>query len=531
MKPPRDASLLQRLAIWAGWIGMGLALAGLALLSARPDWGRYVTLIELAALLLLVLFFAVHFETVKDLSTRRSTRLGLNSALMAVIFIAILGIVNFLSQRHSVQWDLSETAEFTLAPQTVEVLTKLKRDVKILGFSQEGSPTRDRLKDLLNGYTYHTRKISYQFVDPDKRPTLAKQYGITQYDTLVLESAGQETQVKSASEQEITNALIRVTRDGKRRVRFLEGHGERGLADTERRGFSMAQDALVKQGYDVAPLSLLQEGRVPDDTAVLVVAGPDRPLLPEEQQALADYLDAGGKGLLLLDPGNRAGLDGFLARWGVRVDDTVVIDTLSRLFGGDFTTPIVTTYPPHEITAGFNLATFFALAAPIEFDPAKDKEIAFQPLAQTSSNSWAESDVDGGELKFQPGADRPGPLTLAAIVTSRRAADADPLDQAEPAAAGAPPAPGGAALAVFGDADFASNSHLNFSGNLDLFLNTVSWLTQEKDLISIRPKEARFAPLFLSSTQGKVLTYVSLIIAPATVFLGGMAIWRRRRRL
>jgi ABC-type uncharacterized transport system involved in gliding motility auxiliary subunit len=522
---PREESLLQRLAIWAGWAGMALALAGLALLSARPDWGRYVTLLELAALALLVVFFAVHFEAVKDISTRRSTRLGLNSALMAVIFIAILGIVNFLSKRHSVQWDLSETAEFTLAPQTTEMLANLKRDVKITGFSQEGSPTRDRLKDLLNGYTYHSHKISYQFVDPDKRPTLAKQYGITQYDTLVVESQGQETQVKNASEQEITNALIRVTRDGKRQVRFLDGHGERGLDDTERQGFSMAKDALVKQGYDVAALSLLQEGRVPDGTSVLVIAGPDRPLLPEEQLAIADYLAAGGKLLLLLDPGNRARLEDFLAGWGLRLGAGVVVDTLSRLFGGDFTTPIVTTYPPHEITEGFNLATFFPLAAPIEFDPAQDKQTTFQPLAQTSSNSWAETDPNAGELKFEPGADRAGPLTLAAVVTPRAGANADPL-----ADTGAAPG-GAAALALFGDADFASNSHINFSGNLDLFLNTVSWLTQEKDLISIRPKEARFAPLFLSSTQGKIVMYVSLIVAPATVFLSGLVIWRRRRRL
>jgi ABC-type uncharacterized transport system involved in gliding motility auxiliary subunit len=275
----------------------------------------------------------------------------------------------------------------------------------------------------------------------------------------------------------------------------------------------------------VAPLTLLQEGHVPEDTAVLVIAGPDRPLLPEEQDAIDVYLGGGGKTLLLLDPDNRAGMDDFLARWGLRLGTGVVVDTLSRLFGGDFTTPIVTTYPPHEITQGFNLATFFALAAPIEFDPAKDKEVTFQPLAQTSSNSWAETNPTAGELKFEPGADRPGPVTLAAIVTPRHSANTDPLDETAAAPGG------GAALAVFGDADFASNSHINFSGNLDLFLNTVSWLTQEKDLISIRPKEARFAPLFLSSTQGKIVMYVSLIVAPATVFLGGLIIWRRRRRL
>ncbi len=523
--------MLDRISAVAGWLGMLLSLAGLILFESRPDWSRYVTIMEIAALALLVFFFVLHFEALKQVSTRRSTRLGVNSVLMVAIFVAILGIVNFLSKRHSRQWDFSETAAFSLAPQTLQVLEGLKRDVRIMAFSQETSRGRQHLKDLLSNLTYHTRKISYQFIDPDKKPTVAKQYGITQYDTLVIESDKQETQVKTVTEQELTNALIRVTRDEKRRVRFLEGHGEHGLSDTERAGYSMAKDALEKQGFEVSALSLLQEGKVPDGTAALVVAGPERALLPQEKQALAAYLNNGGRALVLVDPGSRAGIDDVIEPWGVRLGSGIVVDTLSRLFGGDFTTPIVTSYPPHEITQGFNLATFFPVARPIDYDKAKENQFTYQVIAETSNNSWAKADLSqlsGGAVKFVPGQDQPGPLKLGLVVT--KAQHAPPPDAAEEQPAAATEA-SGATLVVFGDSDFASNSAVNFSGNLDLFLNTISWLSQEKGLISIRPKENHFAPLLLTRTQGKIVMYVSLVLMPAAVFVSGLVIWRRRRSL
>lgn len=521
--------MLNRIAATAAWLGVLLAIVGLVIFEARPEWSAYVTAVEFLALAFLIFFFVVHFEAVKDFSTRRSTKLGMNSALMVVIFVAILGILNFLANQHDVQWDLSETESFTLAPQTIELLENLKNDIKITAFSQDQSRTRDAIKDLLNSYTHLTRRISYQFVDPDRKPTIAKQYGITQYDTLVIESNKQETQIKSVNEQELTNALIRVTRDGKRKIRFLEGHGERAIDDAERAGLLTATAALEKQGYELLKLSLLQEGRVPEGTAALIIAGPERGFLPQEIEAISVYLSQGGRVLLMIDPDSRAGLDGFLSQWGLTLGSGIVIDTLSRLFGGDLTTPIVSNYPPHEITRGFNLATFFAVARSIEFEGSRSQDLTFQVIAQTGENSWSKANLSEGQVKFEPGIDRPGPLNLAVAVTPKE----DPTAQAlAEEGLGAPPNPmRDAALVVFGDADFASNAYINFSGNLDIFLNTLSWLTREKDLISIRPRETRFAPLFLTGTQGRVILYTSLVVAPGAVFIAGLFIWQRRRRL
>ena len=89
-----------------------------------------------------------------------------------------------------------------------------------------------------------------------------------------------------------------------------------------------------------------------------------------------------------------------------------------------------------------------------------------------------------------------------------------------------------ATIVVFGDSDFVNNSYLNILGNKDFFLNTVSFLAEEKDLISIRPKTRSKSAdnhLVLSKKQSKLIFWLAVIIEPALVLLIGVAIFFRRR--
>jgi gliding motility-associatede transport system auxiliary component len=518
----------------AGWLGILVAVAGFILYDTNPAWKWYITSAEFAALALLVFFFIVHFHTLKSFSERRSTRLGVNSVLMVLIFITILGILNFIASRHHLRFDLSETEAFSLAPQTLQVLQNLNRDVKVTAFVSDQGRTQSQIKNLLSSYAYHNPRVTYKMIDPDKKPALAKQYGITQYDTLVLESGKQETQIKTANEEELTNALIRIGKDERRKILFLENHGEHALSDTEKGGYSRVKEALDKQGFDVAPLSLLEEGRVPDHTAVLVIAGPQKGFLPQEKEAIEEYLAADGKVLLLLDPDVESDLGDFLSRWGIKMGGGLIIDTFSRLLGGDFTIPVVTSYPSHEITQNFNLATFYPVAQTVNFDASRADELDYKPLAKTSENSWSKTHPGAGRLNFNAAEDIRGPLTIAGAVTRRPKIESPGKHTHNPPAEGETGAASDDAkptLIVFGDSDFAANGSFNFSGNGDFFMNTISWLAQEKGLISIRPKEAHFTPLFLSRAQGTVLMYVSLLFLPAAVFITGITVWKRRRRL
>ena len=509
------------------WFGIILALGGLVIFTINPGLRWAVSTMEALALIQFIFFFIIHFETIKAFSTRRSTKLGLNSVLMVVIFLSIVSILNFLASQHSKRIDLSETNRFTLAPQTLKVLKNLNREVKITAFTQSQTGGEIQIKDLLDSYTHQTHQISFELIDPDKKPAIAKRYGITQYNTLVLESGKQEAQIKEATEQNLTNAIIRVNRDKKRKILFLKNHGEHRLSDTEKDGYSYVKESLQNMGYGAEELSLLETGEVPGDTNVLVIAGPQKPFLPEEKLALTAYLEKGGKVMALLDPQANLNLDDFLLEWGLRVGHGIIVDTLSRLMGGDITIPVVSTYPEHEITEGFNIATFFPIAQTITFDSSYG-HLEFQPIAQTSPNSWSKRELTGQEIRIDPQVDSQGPFTLAGIVTSKTPFSQKAGDPDLPT-----PAPGTdtPTLLLFGDSDFANNAAFYFSGNGDLFLNSINYLAKEGDLIAITAKKHNFSPLFLTKTQGQVLLYLSLFVVPGVVFLTGFGIWRRRRLL
>ena len=82
---------------------------------------------------------------------------------------------------------------------------------------------------------------------------------------------------------------------------------------------------------------------------------------------------------------------------------------------------------------------------------------------------------------------------------------------------------------VFGTATLAANQGLNLQGNRDLFLNTVSWLAEEEDQISIRPKETRQTPVFLNANQAQAVFLLPVVVLPGLVLVGGIVAVVRRR--
>jgi ABC-type uncharacterized transport system involved in gliding motility auxiliary subunit len=499
-----------------GVIGVALAVAGAIGYSFAPQKLWLVTLMEGSALLCLILFFVVHFSSLKAFSTRRSTRMGANSLLMTLLFVSILAIINFLAARHSIRWDLSENQNFSLAPQTYRVLRSLPREVTVTVFTREKDPGYQSYKERLDSYRQASPKISVEFVDPERQPKIAQNYGITRTDTAIFESAGQTVRVTSPSEVELTGALIRVSQDNKKRVLFLEGHGEPSLDDRERTGLSAARDILIKQGYDVGTLSLLKEATVPDHTAILVEAGPRRPVTTEEQERIHTYVEKGGHLLLLIDPDTQADLNPLLKQWGLGVGPGALVDLQDRLAQGDLTSLLVRTFTEHEITQDLSAAVLFPLARHITFDEQVGKAWDYVPLARTSPNSWAETDLKGRVVNFNEKEDVKGPLPMAAALTPKIAPGEGK------------PRP---AIVVIGNSTFAANAFVNFPGNSDFFLHTAAWLAEERNMMTIVPRDSALRPFTPNPLQERALLYLQVILLPAMMFLSGMMVWRRRRRL
>ncbi|MBX3320126.1 MAG: GldG family protein [Nitrospira sp.] len=499
-----------------GLIGVILGIGGMVAYSLRPDWLWAVTIAEGAALLSLVLFFVLHFETVKAFSGRRSTKMGLNSVLMILLFSGILVIVNFLAARHSVRWDLSENQNFTLAPQTHRVLRTLPRDVKITVFTREKDPGYQAFKERLESYRQASTKLSVEFIDPEKEPKMAQNYGIFRTDTAIFESDGQTIRVTSPSEIELTGALIRISKDSKKRIVFVEGHSELSVEDKERNGLSIAKEALIRQGYDVGTVSLLKEESVPGNTSVLVLAGPRRTVMKDEQERIRAYVDKGGHLLVLADPDTQTGLESLLAHWGLGLGPGVLVDLQDRLAQGDLTALLVRTFTEHEITQDLTSAVLFPLSRHVTFDEAIGKDWDFVPLARTSPNSWAETNMQGRVVSLSEKEDVKGPLPMAAALAPKQAPkEGDPRP----------------AIAVIGNSTFVSNAFFNFPGNSDFFLHTMGWLAEERDLISIAPREPALHPFTPNPTQERTLIYIQVVFLPLLTLLTGIIVWRKRRRL
>jgi ABC-type uncharacterized transport system involved in gliding motility auxiliary subunit len=307
-----------------------------------------------------------------------------------------------------------------------------------------------------------------------------------------------------------------VSKDDKKRVMFLEGHGEPGTDNRDRTGFSLAREILIKQGYEIGTLSLLTQATVPDQTAILAIVGPRKPLTSDELNRIHDYVEKGGRLLLMVDPDTQADFTALLSQWGVGLGRGVLVDLQDRLAQGDLTALLVRTFTEHEITQDINAAVLFPLARHITFNDQIGKDWDFVPLARTSANSWAETDLKGRVVSLNEKEDIRGPLPMAAALAPKTA-----------------PAEGKtkSAIVVIGNSTFASNAFVNFPGNSDFFLHTVAWLAQDRDMISIGPRDQVFRPFVPNPLQERTLLYVQVIFLPALVLIAGVQVWRKRRRL
>ena len=511
----------------SGWLTLVFGFASLFFYIVLPDLNPLI--LSLAALSISngAFFLFAEGTNIKKFFSSRAGQHGTNTVILTSVFIGILIFTNLLIYRHKNRFDFTEGNLFTLAPQTKKFVADLPREVKLTAFYQIETAEKVTFTNLIAGYLEETEKIQVAYVDPDKNPAVTKQYGVTTYGTIVLESGFKETKIQNATEENLTNALLKVTQDEQKVIYFLEGHGESQIESLENEGYQTAKKNLEQDGFIVKPLLLLQTGEIPKDAAVLVIAGPKKLIQKEEQNALQSYLEKGGAIMMLADPKSKHGMETFLKNWGIELGGNIVIDPLSKLFGGDFAAPVVNQYTAHDITSDFALATIFPIIQSVTAIPSS--KIKTVELLKTSANSWGESDFESGTVKFNEESDIKGPVSVAVVATKilESKKHAEENKESKKDQKNKPKA----TLVVIGDSDFSNNRYSNFSGNGDFFLNTVSWLAEEENLISIRPKEKKNSPIHLTSSWGSAIFVLGLLVFPGIVAGTGILIWWRRRDL
>jgi ABC-type uncharacterized transport system involved in gliding motility auxiliary subunit len=504
-----------------GLVGLILLVFGALALVLTQQLSFYVLVHLGAGLALLVTFLAASFQDLGQLLSQRSTRYGTNMLVYSVLFIALLIGVNWVGVRHNHRFDWSEGGVFTVSPQTRGVLDKLDKDVELQAFLEGGHDPE--IESLLESFRNTSSKVKVRLIDPDKQPELAEKYAVRAYKTIRVEYGENATTISQPSEEALTNAIIKVTHEKKQIVYFIEGHGEPDVDDAQdARGFGQAKEALTSENYEVKKLLLAQEGKVPDDANILVLAGPQRPLLEPEVQAISTYLGKGGKAVFLLPPRTGNELKPLLTTYGVKLGDDVVVDQVVRLFQGPQLglEPIVSTYGVHPITKGFKERTIFPLVRTVS--PGETKPgLTVTSIAKTSPSSWGETDLDAlfskSQASLDPSADQKGPVSIAVAVDAKLAE----LKLGE----------GEAKLVVFGTAGFADNKYINMMFNRDFFLNVFGWLGSQEELLAIRARSVRASRATFTQDQATVIFYLSVLVLPEILLVAGLAVWWRRSSL
>jgi ABC-type uncharacterized transport system involved in gliding motility auxiliary subunit len=527
--------MLNRILSLIGWLGTAMVFVAVAIRLGYPAKEQWAYYLAWAGLVCVLAYTLGQWREIAKMFARRQARYG---TLMGVSILVVLGIlvaINYIGSRQNKRWDLTANKQFSLSDQSRNVAAKLDSPMQVQVYTQE--PQFPRFQERMKEYEYASSKISTEYIDPEKKPSVAKQNNIDRMPTVVFNYKGRSERVNADTEQDLTNAMIKVVSGQQRKVYFTQGHGERDTTSSERDGYNVIATALGHENYTVDKLTIAQQGSVPDDASVVVIAGPRNDFFAPEIEALKKYLDKQGKLLIEIDPPDKidspplTNLVALAHDWGIQTGNNVVVDVsgMGRMIGTDESVPLVAPpYPAHAITQRFGMLTAFPLAREASPVSGGVNGHTAQPFIETGPRSWAETDLkslmtSGAVSLDESKGDKKGPITLGSAVSAA-------------AAAATPPKPGEAdapkpetRVAVIGDSDFAANGTLGVPGNRDLFMNTIGWLSQQDNLISIRPKEADDRRITLTATQESNIFWLSLLIIPGCVFGAGVATWWKRR--
>jgi ABC-type uncharacterized transport system involved in gliding motility auxiliary subunit len=522
-----------------GWIGTVLVFGAVAVRMFYPQWNQYATYAAWAGLVSVLVYMAGQWRDVADFYKGRSARYGTVSIVSIVVFLGILVAVNYLGTRQNKRWDLTANQVYSLSDQTVKILKELKEPVQVTVF--ERNDRQDAHRDRLQEYEYQTTQLKTEYIDPDREPTRAGTAKVETLPTILFEYQGRVERVTSTNEQDLTNALIKVVTGAARKVYFTQGHGEKDPASTDRGGLSTAVEQMKQDNFTVEPLVLIQQKTVPADATIVAIAGPTTDFFEPELVALNAYVAGGGKVMVMLDPLLKGPaqplLTQFLADWGIRAGTDVVLDAsgMGQMLGTDASVPVAAQYPPHAITEGFRVITAYPMARSMAPISGGSNGRTAQPLVNTSAQSWSEADIAAlstgkAEVAFNADkGDQQGPITLGAAVSAPATVTPPPASgNTTPAAPDSERQPETRVVAV-GDSDFASNMAIGISGNRDFFMNSMNWLSQQENLIAVRPRQPEDRRLTLTADQQNRIMILSIFVIPGFVFALGVYTWWKRR--
>lgn len=461
------------------------------------------------------------------------TPLWRNYALLIYTALA-LGVVlilgNAIIGNHNVRFDLTPNKRYSLSEFDKRVLSNLNQNVKVMAFVRTEDPAYLMLQNLLVQAAAYTPRLTFQIIDVNKAPGMARQYGVSTYGEVVVESQGRRRDFDNARSDLLIPALLQVSQEANKHIYFTIGHGERDLFDADRNlGYSQWRALLEQSNYQIDNVSLFAGG-VPEDAKVLVSLGPQKDFLPEELAELAKYLAHGGHYLVMLDPYGSETLAKFLQQYHLDFTNKVIVDPAYRLTAGEIlTTQIPLRSQDNPISrsmtapAVFSVARGIMLTAEVGASAPDGLQITQEnEFLRSSHESWASGDqkaVTTGITEYQEGRDTKGPIAVGAEIDFAPSADLHiPLVRMT-------------RIAGLGSSAFASNQFIEMLGNRDLAVSLVNEFAGDEMLIASRERlnQGETAGFYITTQQSNWLMYLSAGLETLILLTIAVAVFVRRR--
>ncbi len=440
-----------------------------------------------------------------------STRFFVNFLLSSIVVLGILILLEIISFNHNLFIDLTPGKIYTFSEQTRKVLESLDKEIEFIAFYRLDE--RAELEDFFQRLSNYSPKIKYRLIDLERNPGKAKLYGVT-YAQTVIEYNGMRRDIGYPTEERVVNGILKLVQGKTKTVYFSKGHNEN-------EDYTDLKKGMENENWKVEDIFLMENNNLPINETVLVIAGPKKDFLGHEISRLEQYLNKGGKVVLLLEPfTDLPNLEAFLKKYRIALGDGIIIDKQAKLSGGDYLALLLSDIFHCSVTKGLSASArfLFSTVRPLDIMKGEVSGISVLPLLRSSYDSWTKTDMEEikkGNVDFQEGIDTPGPLKVGVWVSLTGEDEVADENDGE--------------LICFGDSDFITNAYYKVFENKDLFLNALEWLSRDKNLISIRPKKVDYPYYFLSGQQARLLFWVSIIGMPAIFLVISVAIFVFRR--
>ncbi|WP_347292889.1 GldG family protein [uncultured Brachyspira sp.] len=534
-----------KIATIASWVLLFFSWIFFYAVTQRPTAAFWVVLA--VTLILTAITVIIEKNNIISLLKTRFVHKAFFGILSLIIILAILVGLYIISINFPIRFDLTQNKSYTVSQQTMDVISRIDSPLSIVVLrSPSTDPTSaDWRSDLLlDQYQRLSKHITVEYINPIEKPSAKSKYQMTQVGEIIF-SYGQSKQVRVyrkdlttqskvtseplfVGEEKFTQAIYTLLEQESYVVYFTVGHGERQLQDRGGEGLSYVKTYLENENYKVRDLNIILEN-IPTDASLIVIASPVETFSDFEIEKLNNYVKTGGKLLVLydsfMDRSNfNSNLDVFLSDWGFKTKNDYIIDPVSSVV---IPVNVVPQYTAHPITQTLKEGNVFACLVVARSILSGESKYSgsFENIITTSPQGYGkeEATFDLSRARFNPRTDIAGPVPLAIAGTY----DIEGRDVP-------------ARIVVFGDATFALNAYINpeqgqsvdvaFAGNKDLFMNTVAYLLEARQKITIRPKEASIKNLTLTKTQTNFIRYVAQIGLPCLFGILGILIWFLRRR-